>query len=141
MQLIGQREAWAVEAVVVSMWKSAWNIGGPLRRLFASPAAHLPVLCCAMVAIAGPVLGQPQPTPRPAAAPAPAPVSPAPSPSMAAPAVADRPAISLSGRKPVRIEAPYGFTGSSDFKDHPVVSGYRVPHHRRRHLARVHRAR
>ena len=127
-----------MEAVVVSMWKSAWNIGGPLRRLFASRAARMPVLFCAVVAIAGPALGQPQPNPAPV--PAPAPVSPAPS-SQTRPGVPDRPAISLSGRKSVRIEAPYGFTGSSDFKDHPVVSGYRVPHHRRRHLARVRRAR
>jgi hypothetical protein len=45
------------------------------------------------------------------------------------------PTISLEGNKLVKIVAPYGFAGSDDFKDHPVVSGYPVVrYHRVRHL-------
>jgi hypothetical protein len=89
----------------------------------------------ATVVLAGPVFAQqlPPQSPRPMAPPRPVPVAPAPIQPLP-----DRPAISLAvGGKSVKIVAPYGFTGSSDFKDHPVVSGYYPRRCRGRHLARA----
>jgi hypothetical protein len=91
---------------------------------------RLIVITFALLAASGPVGAQAHRQPRLDALPPPAP------PATTQP-LPDRPTISLEGRKLVRIVAPYGFTGSSDFKDHPVVSGHPWYRHRVRHLPRV----
>jgi hypothetical protein len=104
---------------------------------------RLTAIAFALSVLAAPVLAQPapqQPPQRPQAqvSPAPGPAAPAVAPPAATQLAPDRPAISLAvDGKSVKVVPPYGSVGSSDFKDHPVVSGYYPRRCRPRHLARV----